>query len=140
NSAAARGVQNWPGPPPKTVGWWQPAPSATAGVRDGKWTRRVRRVQPAPERPTDPERPSEEVAAHVSDRSTPRSSPGPAGPDRSRGDQVRAYVALTKPRIVELLLVTTVPTLFLAAGGWPGLWLTVATMIGGYAAAGSANT
>jgi len=53
---------------------------------------------------------------------------------------LRAYVALTKPRIVELLLVTTVPTVILAAGGWPGLWLLVATMVGGYAAAGSANS
>ena len=96
--------------------------------------RRVRSVQPAPERQT------EEVASRVSDRSTLRSSPGPAGPSATRGDRLRAYVALTKPRIVELLLITTVPTLFLAAGGWPGLWLTVATMVGGYAAAGSANT
>lgn len=96
--------------------------------------RRVRNVQSAPERQ------SQEVARDVADRSTLRSSPGPTGAGRTRGDLLRAYVALTKPRIVELLLITTVPTVILAADGWPGLWLLVATMIGGYAAAGSANS
>ena len=52
---------------------------------------------------------------------------------------VAAYVALTKPRIIELLLVTTVPTMVLAARGWPGWGLTVATLAGGSLAAGSAN-
>ena len=52
---------------------------------------------------------------------------------------VRAYVALTKPRIIELLLVTTVPTMVLAAGGWPGWVVLVATLVGGTLAAGSAN-
>lgn len=56
------------------------------------------------------------------------------------GDTVRAYVALTKPRIIELLLITTVPVMFLAAGGLPNGWLVVWTMLGGYLAAGSANT
>jgi len=51
-----------------------------------------------------------------------------------------AYVALTKPRIIELLLVTTVPTMFLAAGGAPGVWLVVATFVGGSLAAGAANS
>ncbi|GAB2477752.1 heme o synthase [Promicromonospora xylanilytica] len=50
-----------------------------------------------------------------------------------------AYVALTKPRVVELLLVTTVPTMILAADGLPGFWLIIATLIGGAGAAGSAN-
>ncbi len=60
----------------------------------------------------------------------------------SRGplETVRAYVALTKPRIIETLLVTTVPTMFLAARGLPPLWLVVATLVGGTLAAGSANT
>jgi protoheme IX farnesyltransferase len=49
-------------------------------------------------------------------------------------------VALTKPRIIELLLVTTVPTMILAAGGWPQPWLAVATLIGGALAAAGANT
>lgn len=53
---------------------------------------------------------------------------------------IKAYVALTKPRIIELLLVTTLPTMLLAADGWPGLWLMVATLVGGALSAGSANT
>ena len=55
-------------------------------------------------------------------------------------DMLVAYVALTKPRIIELLLVTTVPVMFLAAGGVPDLSLVAATVIGGMLAAGSANT
>jgi heme o synthase len=51
----------------------------------------------------------------------------------------RAYVALMKPRIIELLLVTTVPAMVLAANGVPGLELTAITLIGGTLAAGSAN-
>jgi heme o synthase len=54
-------------------------------------------------------------------------------------DTLRAYVALTKPRIIELLLVTTVPTMVLAAGGLPSPWLIVAVVIGGTLAAGGAN-
>ena len=53
---------------------------------------------------------------------------------------VSAYVALTKPRIIELLLVTTIPTMFLAADGVPDLGLVVATLVGGALAAGSANS
>jgi protoheme IX farnesyltransferase len=59
---------------------------------------------------------------------------------RPFGRTVRAYVALTKPRIIETLLVTTVPTMFLAAHGLPSAWLVVATLVGGITAAGSANT
>ena len=54
-------------------------------------------------------------------------------------DRVKAYVALTKPRIIELLLVTTVPTMVLAARGLPSGWLVLATMVGGTLAAGGAN-
>jgi heme o synthase len=50
-----------------------------------------------------------------------------------------AFVALTKPRIIELLLVTTVPTMVVAAGGWPSLRLVVATLVGGTLSAGGAN-
>jgi protoheme IX farnesyltransferase len=50
-----------------------------------------------------------------------------------------AYVALTKPRIIELLLVTTVPTMLVAERGVPSLWLMVATVLGGTASAGGAN-
>lgn len=53
---------------------------------------------------------------------------------------VKAYVALTKPRIIELLLVTTLPAMFLAAGGFPPWTLVVWTMLGGLFAAASANT
>lgn len=52
---------------------------------------------------------------------------------------VRAYVALTKPRVVELLLVTTIPTMVLAERGWPSIMLMIATVGGGALAAGGAN-
>jgi protoheme IX farnesyltransferase len=55
------------------------------------------------------------------------------------GERIAAYVALTKPRIIELLLVTTVPTMVLAARGLPSGWLVLATLVGGSLAAGSAN-
>ena len=63
----------------------------------------------------------------------------------TRGDSVRAYIALTKPRIIELLLVTTVPAMVLATRWVPGIefgewtWLAVWTLVGGTLAAGSAN-
>jgi protoheme IX farnesyltransferase len=57
---------------------------------------------------------------------------------RSVGRTVRAYVALTKPRVLELLLVTTVPVMILAARGLPDIWLIFATVIGGSLSAGSA--
>jgi heme o synthase len=75
----------------------------------------------------------------------PATRPSPdASPDaRGRLARVRgtvaAYVALTKPRIIELLLVTTVPTMVLAAQGMPPLGLVLATLVGGSLAAGSAN-
>jgi len=53
---------------------------------------------------------------------------------------IKAYIALTKPRIIELLLVATLPTMLLAADGWPGLWLVLSTLVGGALSAGSANT
>jgi heme o synthase len=64
---------------------------------------------------------------------------------RRRSDSLRAYIALTKPRIIELLLVTTVPAMVLATREVPGIqvghwaWLTIWTLIGGTLAAGSAN-
>jgi protoheme IX farnesyltransferase len=54
------------------------------------------------------------------------------------GRTLRAYVALTKPRVLELLLVTTVPVMVLAQNGLPDLWLVLATVIGGSLSAGSA--
>ncbi|MGH8869607.1 MAG: heme o synthase [Actinomycetes bacterium] len=59
---------------------------------------------------------------------------------RPLGTTVRAYVALTKPRIIELLLVTTLPTMVLAERGLPGLGLVLVTLTGGTLAAGSANS
>ena len=61
-------------------------------------------------------------------------------PVRSVRRTLRAYLALTKPRIIELLLVTTVPAMMLAQGGVPPLTLVLATLVGGSLAAGSANT
>ena len=58
---------------------------------------------------------------------------------RSLGTVVRAYVALTKPRVIELLLVTTIPVMVLAERGMTSLWLVVATVVGGALSAGSAN-
>lgn len=52
---------------------------------------------------------------------------------------LRGYVALTKPRVIELLLVTTIPAMLLAERGVPSLWLILATLAGGAMAAGSAN-
>ena len=59
--------------------------------------------------------------------------------DRSTSETLKGYVALTKPRIIELLLVTTLPTMVVADRGVPGLWLIVATLVGGTLAAGGAN-
>lgn len=53
--------------------------------------------------------------------------------------RVNAYVRLTKPRVVELLLVTTVPAMILARRGWPGTGLVLAVVAGGALAAGGAN-
>jgi heme o synthase len=60
-------------------------------------------------------------------------------PARSARQSAAAYVLLTKPRIVELLLVTTVPTMFIAARGVPSPWLVAATLLGGALSAASAN-
>jgi len=73
-----------------------------------------------------------------------RDDAAPPGPRRLR-ESVRAYVALTKPRIIELLLVTTVPAMVLATREVPGIelghwgWLAFWTLVGGTLAAGSAN-
>jgi protoheme IX farnesyltransferase len=58
---------------------------------------------------------------------------------RDAREVVRAYVRLTKPRIVGLLVVTTVPAMILAEGGMPSLWLILATVLGGSVVAGGAN-
>ena len=70
------------------------------------------------------------------------SSLSPAVPRafRAGGVRVRSYVALTKPRIIELLLVTTLPTMLVARRGVPSVTLMLATLLGGALAAGGANT
>jgi protoheme IX farnesyltransferase len=59
---------------------------------------------------------------------------------RSFLTKLRAYFALTKPRVIELLLIATVPTMILAAQGIPSVWLILATLVGGALSAGSANS
>jgi protoheme IX farnesyltransferase len=76
-------------------------------------------------RPLVPSRLAPGGVAHSS-RRTPTSTLG-------------AYIALTKPRIIELLLITTVPTMILAERGWPATSLVIITLIGGTLAAGGAN-
>ncbi|MDQ3783098.1 MAG: heme o synthase [Actinomycetota bacterium] len=58
----------------------------------------------------------------------------------STGDRLKAYLELTKPRIIELLLITTVPAMVVAAGGWPSTGLVLATLVGGTLSAAGANT
>ncbi len=58
---------------------------------------------------------------------------------RTLGVRLRGFVALTKPRIIELLLVTTLPTMIVAKRGLPSGWLILATMVGGTLSAGGAN-
>ena len=69
----------------------------------------------------------------------PRTSDATRSP-RSLRTTIGHFVALTKPRIIELLLVTTIPTMILAEGGLPSLALVLATLLGGTLAAASANT
>ena len=83
------------------------------------------------------------VTTHVSAAQAPTSG---TEPKVSIGfsEKAKGYVALTKPRVVELLLVTTLPTMFYAHGfagnsGVPSLWLMVATMVGGALAAGASG-
>src|SRR6476659_423098 len=93
------------------------------------------RHQPADrEAPPTPKPPKDTVTA-LEPRADAAAAPSPG-----LAVTVRNYVALTKPRIIELLLVTTVPTMFLAQRGLPSLWLVVATLVGGALSAGSANT
>ena len=61
-------------------------------------------------------------------------------PRHAFGSHVRAHIGLTKPRIIELLLVTAIPTMFLAAQGLPSVGIAIAVLVGGALSAGSANT
>ncbi|MEX1255238.1 MAG: heme o synthase [Dehalococcoidia bacterium] len=62
-----------------------------------------------------------------------------AAPERGLLTIANAYLALTKPRIIVLLLITTVPAMIVAEGGMPSLWLVLLTLVGGTLAAGGAN-
>jgi protoheme IX farnesyltransferase len=64
---------------------------------------------------------------------------GDSGTRAGIGQRVRAYFMLTKPRVIELLLITTVPAMVVAAHGWPSLGLIGATLLGGSLAAGGAG-
>ena len=74
----------------------------------------------------------------MTDTALPVPVAAPAVPVRGRS-KLAAYVALTKPRIIELLLVTTVPAMIVAERGMPATWLILATLVGGTLAAGGAN-
>ncbi|MBB4684580.1 heme o synthase [Amycolatopsis jiangsuensis] len=81
-------------------------------------------------------------AAHGRSEDTSAESPAgapPRGARRSFRQVAGAYAALAKPRVIELLLVTTIPAMFLAGREVPDLWLVLATLVGGTMAAGSAN-
>ncbi|WP_347813761.1 heme o synthase [Allobranchiibius sp. GilTou38] len=69
----------------------------------------------------------------------PAGPPPVGGGERSTRKVIADYVSLTKPRIIELLLVTTFPVMFLADRGVPGVWLILSTLVGGTLSAGSAN-
>lgn len=67
-------------------------------------------------------------------------TPAAKSPAKSRlFAKLKAYFALTKPRVIELLLIATVPTMILAERGMPSIWLILATLFGGALSAGSAN-
>jgi protoheme IX farnesyltransferase len=82
-----------------------------------------------------PTGPHETTAAHPENRRPHGLGDRP----KAHRSRVGAYIALTKPRIIELLLVTTLPSMVLAADGLPKWWVAVVTMLGGTLAAGSAN-
>ncbi|QAB17895.1 protoheme IX farnesyltransferase [Leucobacter muris] len=79
------------------------------------------------------------MSTEISAQSQAASHTEQARPRRPFGRVVKNYVALTKPRVMELLLVVTVPAMILAERGLPDLWLVLATLIGGAMSAGSAG-
>ncbi|WP_395106343.1 heme o synthase [Actinomadura sp. SCN-SB] len=87
----------------------------------------------------------DDLADAVPDAPPPPAAAGAGAPDAARaarrpvGGLVRAYVALTKPRVIELLLITTLPVMFLAAGGVPPAGVALATLAFGTLSAGAAN-
>jgi protoheme IX farnesyltransferase len=84
-----------------------------------------------------------QAASALPDAVAGQAAPGSDSPQfgrRTPGSVARSLLALTKPRIIELLLVTTLPTMLLARQGLPSIGLMVVTLVGGALAAGSANT
>jgi protoheme IX farnesyltransferase len=83
----------------------------------------------------------DDLADAVPAAATPPAVAGSAAPVARRplGALLRAYVALTKPRVIELLLITTLPVMFLAAGGVPPAGIALATLVFGTLSAGAAN-
>ncbi len=86
------------------------------------------------------------LAAYALGKGTPQAEPVERAPSAPRPEPaagamalVRDYVALTKPRVVSLLLFTTVAAMVVAARGAPGFWLTLWVCVGGYMMAGAAN-
>src|SRR5699024_5644260 len=61
---------------------------------------------------------------------SPSTAPEPTQQKIGFRRKAKAYLALTKPRVIELLLVTTLPTMIFAYRGWPDLWTVLATMVG----------
>jgi protoheme IX farnesyltransferase len=114
----------------------EPRPGSNSPEGNGR-LQRVPTSSPVPIHETAVTRPS---ATPVPARPAGAASARPAEMGWARARAVLgAYVALTKPRIIELLLVTTVPTMILAERGLPSFGLVLATLVGGAAAAGSAN-
>lgn len=70
----------------------------------------------------------------------PGSAPESTRPKIGFRRKAKAYLALTKPRVIELLLVTTLPTMIFAQRGWPDLWTMLATMVGGALAAAASGS
>jgi protoheme IX farnesyltransferase len=79
------------------------------------------------------------VPSRISSRLFGHSDGKRRGVSKKQRSKFGSYVALTKPRIIELLLVTTIPTMVLAAGKWPSVSLMAITLLGGSLAAGGAN-
>jgi heme o synthase len=69
----------------------------------------------------------------------PRAAEAEDAPRLIGWDRVRAFTLLTKPRVISLLLFTTLAAMFIAQGGWPGFGLFLAVAVGGYLSAGAAN-
>src|SRR5699024_6795436 len=68
---------------------------------------------------------------------SPSTAPEPTQQKIGFRRKAKAYLALTKPRVIELLLVTTLPTMIFAYRGWPDLWTVLATMVGEALVAGA---